>query len=62
MVRKKQSSIRIFWDITPCTLGAEQETSVKAGSKQSFPHHLLFSFGLLFGPQDDGDKYLRNVG
>jgi hypothetical protein len=47
----------IFWDITPCSplkdnRGALLATSFRAGF---FP-------GLLFGPEDGGDMFLRNVG
>jgi hypothetical protein len=38
---------------------AEEETSVKAGSKQA---HAGFLLGLFFDPEDVGDMFLRNVG
>jgi hypothetical protein len=37
----------------------EQDTSVKAGDKQSF--HAGFLLGAIFKPVDGGDMFLRNI-
>jgi hypothetical protein len=58
----------IFWDTMPsgllkvnCFGEAKQETSMKAGGKQS---NLLsrFLLALFFDPEDGGDMFLQNVG
>jgi hypothetical protein len=41
---------------------AKQQTSVKAGGKQSYMLHADFLLGLFFDTEDGGQIFLRNVG
>jgi hypothetical protein len=49
----------IFWDITPCRPLKVNDVSEDLLATY---FHAGFFLGLIFGPEDGGDMFLRNVG